>query len=93
MSIWARIVIVYVVELSYAQNQGGIKCKMTKQESGGGGGGDDGRWMSIACINWNHPNCKVEKCECQCHNRMVLQHSPNAEVYTNDGIQIDVTGE
>ena len=27
----------------------------------------EGRWLSVACINWHHLDCRIEKCECQCH--------------------------
>lgn len=27
----------------------------------------EGYWLSIACINWHHLDCRIERCECKCH--------------------------
>lgn len=27
----------------------------------------DLRLMSTNCINWHHLDCRVDKCECDCH--------------------------
>lgn len=26
--------------------------------------------ISKTCLNWFHPNCKLEYCECDCHDTM-----------------------
>ena len=32
----------------------------------------EGYWISDLCINWHHLDCRVARCECNCHSMKTI---------------------